>query len=102
MPTEKRKKHLERQKKKLENQRNGEEREKEVNKIRDEIKKIGLPVETPGLVKFNKILDDYLEHGFSENGVIPLQGFGREIVYTLTSNKQREVGVMLKHNPNLK
>jgi len=102
MSTEKRKKHLERQKKKMENRRNKEEREKEVNKIRDEINKIGLPTETPGLVKFNKILDDFTEFGSIETGSIPLQGFGREIVYFLTSNKKRDIGVMLKHNPNLK
>ena len=88
MTTAKRQKYLDKQRKKLENMRTKEEREVEINKMRDEIKKLGLPTETPGLVKFNKLVEEYVNYGSHAQGVIPLHGFGREIVYILTNNKK--------------
>mgnify|MGYP000073671652 CR=1 FL=1 len=102
MPTAKRQKHLDRQAKKLAKQRNKEEREVEVNKILKELNKLGFPNEEPNILKFKEILTDYAETGNNYKGILPLKGYGREICYYLSNNKNQSVDVMLRANTDLK
>ena len=102
MPTVKRQKYLDKQKKKLENQRTKEERIDEVDKVKKQLKDIGLSTEIEPIDKFYKIMDEFAEFGTGSQGIIPLNGYGREICYFFTNNRMRDIGVMLKHNPELK
>lgn len=102
MPTTKRQKHLDRQAKKLANQRTKEEREIEVNNTLRELNKIGFPDKEPNIVKFKEILTDYVETGNYYKGILPLEGYGREICYYLSNNKNQNVDVMLRANNELK
>jgi len=102
MPTAKRQKHLDRQAKKLANQRTREERENEVNNTLRELNKIGFPDKEPNIVKFKEILKDYVETGNHYKGILPLEGYGREIFYYLSNNKNQSVDVMLRANNALK
>lgn len=102
MPTAKRQKHLDRQAKKLENQRTRAEREIEVNKTLTELNKLGFPDQEPNIIKFKEILTDYVETGTSYQGELPLVGYGREICYYLSNNKNKSVDVMLRANNALK
>ena len=102
MPTSKRQKHLDRQAKKLANQRTREERENEVNNTLRELNKIGFPDKEPNIVKFKEILTDYVETGNHYKGILPLEGYGREICYYLSNNKNQSVDVMLRANNALK
>ena len=102
MPTAKRQKHLDRQAKKLANQRTREERENEVNNTLRELNKIGFPDKEPNIVKFKEILTDYVETGNHYKGILPLEGYGREIFYYLSNNKNQSVDVMLRANNALK
>jgi hypothetical protein len=102
MPTTKRKKHLERQTKKLTNQRTKEERDVEVNNTLGELNKLGFPDNEPNIKKFKDILNDFLETGLVYKGVLPLVGYGREICYFLSNNKNHSVDVMLRANDALK
>ena len=53
--------------------------------------------------KANKeILTDYVETGTSYQGELPLVGYGREICYYLSNNKNKSVDVMLRANNALK
>ena len=102
MPTEKRQKYLDKQKKKLENQRTKEERQSEIDKVKKQLEELGLTTEIEDISKFYNIMDEFVENGDYIEGIIPLPGYGREICFFLTKNKKHEMGVMLKHNPNLK
>ena len=102
MTTAKRQKYLDKQKKKLENQRTKEEREVETDKVKKQLKDIGLSTEIEGISKFYKIMDEFVNYGTSAQGIIQLNGFGREICYIFSINKKHEIGVMLRHNPELK
>ena len=102
MPTAKRKKHLERQAKKLANQRTKEERELEVNNTLRELNKLGFPDSEPNIKKFKEMLNDFVETGMSYRGILPLVGYGREICYFLSNNKNHSVDVMLRANEALK
>tara|TARA_Y100000389_G_C17137345_1_gene353186 strand:- start:123 stop:431 length:309 start_codon:yes stop_codon:yes gene_type:complete len=102
MPSVKRQKHLDRQAKKLANQRTREEREIEVNKTLTELNKLGFPNNEPNIIKFKEILKDYIESGNPYKGILPLEGYGREICYYLSNNKNQSVDVMLRANSALK
>ena len=106
MPTAKRLKYLAKQKAKEEkrklNERSKEERQVEVDKVNEHMKKIGIPNIIPEIIKFNKIMNNFLETGNHSQGIISLPGFGREIVYYFTNNKKQDIGVMLKYNSELK
>ena len=102
MPTAKRQKHLERQAKKLAKQRTREEREFEVNNTLRELNKIGFPEDEPNIKKFKEMLNDFVDTGASYQGVLPLVGYGREICYFLSNNKNHSVDVMLRANNALK
>ena len=96
MPSEKRKKHLERQRKKMEIQRTYDERKVEYDKIILKLDKLGIPYQCEGIVKFKKILDDFLENGTQYQGVITLDDYNdRELIYFFSNNKKFDIGVMI-------
>jgi len=102
MPTTKRQKHLARQANKLINQRTKDDRLSEVNTILKGIDNIGFPDNDQNIIKFKSLLTDFLENGTSYNGIIPLLGYGREIHYLLSNNKNIKLNVLLRVNNNLK
>lgn len=102
MPTIKRQKYLERQAKKLINQRSKEDRSCEVDTILKGISNLGFPDNDQNIIKFKGLLNDFIENGTNYNGIIPLLGYGREIHYLLSNNKNIKVTVMLRVNNNLK
>ena len=48
------------------------------------------------------MLSDFVETGMSYQGILPLVGYGREICYFLSNNKNHSVDVMLRANEALK
>lgn len=102
MPTAKRQKHLDRQAKKLVNQRTKEERKTEITNTLKELNKLGFPDNEPNIVKFKEILNDFVETGNHYKGILPLEGYGREICYYLSNNKKQSIDIMLRANANLK
>jgi predicted GTPase len=97
-----RQKHLDRQAKKIKHLRTKEERLKETKELNINLNNIKLPHDIPNLIKFKRILKDFEENGTASDGVLPLQGFGYEIVYFFSNNKNRQIGAMFKANEKLK
>lgn len=100
MPTEKRLKHLARQAKKIADQRTHDERLVEVTKIRNKLQELGLTSELEEIAAFLRILDDFLVNGNPYQGILGIEGTGRELCYQLMNNKHHEIGVMLRANDN--
>ena len=96
MPTIKRQKYLDRLDAKQENVRTQEERQAEYDKFMGQFAQLGLSTEFAEIAKFDTIAKDWLENGTTYQGVIPLVGMKRDLVYMLTNNKKHEIGVMLK------
>ncbi len=97
MPTEKRQKYLARQAAKQANVYTREERQAEFDKVSAEFARLGLAEESFEEIKrFMDIARDWIETGTVYQGIIPIVGVDRQIVYTLTNNKRHPVGVMLQ------
>jgi hypothetical protein len=96
MPTIKRQKHLDRLAAKQSSNRNQEERQCEYDKFMGQFAQLGLSTEFEEIAKFDTMAKDWVANGTMYQGVIPLVGMKRDLVYTLTNNKKHEIGVMLK------
>jgi len=96
MPTVKRQKYLDRLAAKQENVRTQEERQAEYDKFMGQFAQLGLSTEFEEIAKFDVMARDWVANGTAYQGVIPLVGMKRDLVYTLTNNKKHEIGVMLK------
>jgi len=96
MPTIKRQKHLDRLAAKQSNSRTQEERQAEYDKFMGQFAQLGLSQEFEEIAKFDTMAKDWVTNGTVYQGVIPLVGMKRDLVYMLTNNKKHEIGVMLK------
>jgi hypothetical protein len=96
MPTIKRQKYLDRLVAKQTSVRTQEERQSEYDKFMGQFAQLGLSTEFEEIAKFDTIAKDWLANGTAYQGVIPLVGMKRDLVYMLTNNKKHEIGVMLK------
>ena len=96
MPTPKRQKYLDRLAAKQENVRTQEERQTEYDKFMGQFAQLGLSNEFEEIAKFDVMARDWVANGTAYQGVIPLIGMKRDLVYMLTNNKKHEIGVMLK------
>lgn len=96
MPTAKRQKYLDRIAAKQSNIRTKEERQAEYDKVMAKFTELGLSSEYEEIAKFDTMAKDWVETGNVYQGIIPLVGLKRDLVYTLTNTKKHEVGVMLK------
>jgi predicted DNA repair protein MutK len=96
MPTAKRQKYLDRLASKQSSSRTQEERQTEYDKFMGQFAQLGLNTEFEEIAKFDTMAKDWVTNGTVYQGVIPLVGMKRDLVYTLTNNKKHEIGVMLK------
>lgn len=96
MPTVKRQKYLDRLSAKQKSVRTQEERQAEYDKFMGQFSQLGLNTEFEEIAKFDNMAKDWVANGTAYQGVIPLVGMKRDLVYILTNNKKNEVGVMLK------
>ena len=96
MPTIKRQKYLDRLAAKQTTIRTQEERQAEYDKFMGQFSQLGLSTEFEEIAKFDTMAKDWVANGTAYQGVIPLVGMKRDLVYMLTNNKKHEVGVMLK------
>lgn len=96
MPTIKRQKYLDRLASKQASVRTQEERQAEYDKFMGQFAQLGLNTDFEEIAKFDTMAKDWLENGTAYQGVIPLVGMKRDLVYMLTNNKKHEIGVMLK------
>ncbi len=96
MPTAKRQKYLDRIAAKQSNIRTKEERQAEYDKVMSKFTELGLSSEYEEIARFDTMAKDWVENGNVYQGIIPLVGLKRDLVYTLTNTKKHEVGVMLK------
>ncbi len=96
MPTAKRQKYLDRIAAKQSNIRTKEERQVEYDKVMAKFTELGLSTEYEEIARFDTMAKDWVETGNVYQGIIPLVGLKRDLVYTLTNTKKNEVGVMLK------
>ncbi len=96
MPTIKRQKYLDRLAAKQTSVRTQEERQTEYDKFMGQFAQLGLSNEFEEIAKFDVMARDWVVNGTGYQGVIPLVGMNRDLVYMLTNNKKHEIGVMLK------
>jgi hypothetical protein len=96
MPTVKRQKYLDRLSAKQTSVRTQEERQAEYDKFMGQFSQLGLSTEFEEIAKFDTVAKDWVTNGTAYQGVIPLVGMKRDLVYMLTNNKKNEIGVMLK------
>lgn len=96
MPTAKRQKYLDRLSAKQSSNRTQEERQAEYDKFMGQFSQLDLSTEFEEIAKFDTMAKDWVENGTAYQGVIPLVGMKRDLVYMLTNNKKHELGVMLK------
>lgn len=96
MPTTKRQKYLDRLAAKQSSNRTQEERQTEYDKFMGQFAQLGLSTEFEEIAKFDTMAKDWVTNGTAYQGIIPLIGMKRDLVYMLTNNKKHEIGVMLK------
>jgi len=84
-------------KEKINHDRTKGERVAEIIPVMKKFREIGFPTETPGIVEFKKIADEFIETGQGATGRIPLQEYKREIQYMLSNHNLRDCTVVLKY-----
>lgn len=78
--------------------KNKGQRVMEIVKACKKLKEIGFPDETPALVEFKKITNQFIEDGIPMTGKIPMDGYDRTLCYILTNHKQKESTIALMAN----
>jgi hypothetical protein len=96
MPTAKRQAYLDRQLAKQANQRTEVERRTEIDKAMAKLMELGISDEFEEIKRFTVLANDWVIKGGAVQGIIPIIGLKRELVYSLTNNKKQDVGIMLR------
>jgi hypothetical protein len=74
------------------------ERVMEIVKAWKKLKEIGFPDDTPALVEFKKITNQFIEDGIAMTGKIPMEGYDRTLCYILTNHNKKESTIALMAN----
>ncbi len=74
------------------------ERVMEIVKAWKKLREIGFPDETPALVQFKQITNQFIEDGFPVTGKIPMEGYDRTLCYILTNHCKKESTIALMAN----
>jgi hypothetical protein len=77
------------------NEKNKGERVMEIVKAWKKLKEIGFPDETPALVEFKKITNQFIEDGVAVTGKIPMLEYDRMLCYILTNHRKKESTIAL-------
>ena len=78
-----------------------DQKQQEIETINEQIKDIGFPDTDENIIKFNKIVKDYLENDIAWSGKIPLKGYQRIMHVVLSNRKNITNSVMLKYDKNV-
>jgi hypothetical protein len=71
------------------------ERVAEIVKAMKKVREIGFPDDTPALVEFKKISNQFIEDGVSITGKIPMEEYDRMLCYILTNHNLKESTIAL-------
>jgi hypothetical protein len=74
------------------------ERVMEIVKAWKKLREIGFPDETPALVQFKQITNQFIEDGIAVTGKIPMEGYDRTLCYILTNHCKKESTIALMVN----
>lgn len=75
-----------------------EERMDEVKNLYKQLYELGLSREHTGIHDFMVLANDYVKNAVSASGSIPLPGLKRDLLYTLSIQKQIPCSITLKFN----
>ena len=78
-----------------------QQKQEEIDNINNQIKEIGFPDTDENIVKFNKIVEEYLENDVAWSGKIPLSGYQRVMHVILSNKKNITNSVVLKYDKNV-
>ena len=82
-------------KEKVNHEKTKGQRVMEIVKAFKKIKEIGFPDDTPALVEFKKISNQFIEDGIPVTGKIPMEGYDRILCYILTNHNLKESTIAL-------
>ena len=67
----------------------------EIVKAMKKIRELGFPDETPALVEFKKITNQFIEDGIPVTGKLPMEEYDRMLCYILTNHNSKESTIAL-------
>jgi hypothetical protein len=80
------------------NEKTKGQRVMEIVKAWKKLKEIGFPEDTPALLEFKKITNQFIEDGIAMTGKIPMEGYDRTLCYILTNHSKKESTIALMAN----
>ncbi len=83
------------EKEKVNREKTKGQRVMEIVKAFKKIKEIGFPDDTPALVEFKQISNQFIEDGIPVTGKIPMEGYDRMLCYILTNHNLKESTIAL-------
>ena len=83
---------------KINKEKTKSQRVMEIVKACKKLREIGFPDETPALVQFKQITNQFIEDGISVTGKIPMEGYDRTLCYILTNHTKKESTIALMAN----
>ena len=81
---------------KIKKEKTIEEKKEFVELVKDKMQNLNLNENNEGIIKFYKILDDYVKFGYNASGCILITSLGRNIHYVLSNKKHIENTTFLK------
>jgi hypothetical protein len=84
-------------KEKVNHDKTKSERVSEMVVIMKKINELGIPPETPAIIKFKEVVRDFVDTGLSSSGKIPMKEYDRIIEYILTNHNLKQSHVNLKY-----
>ena len=67
----------------------------EIVKAMKKIKELGIPDDTPAIIEFKKVTNQFIEDGISVTGKIPMEEYDRMLCYILTNHNLKESTIAL-------
>ncbi len=77
------------------NQKDKSQRVIEIVKAFKKMRELGFPDETPAIMEFKKITNQFIEDGVSATGKIPMPEYDRMLCYILTNHSLKESTIAL-------
>lgn len=77
------------------NQKDKSQRVIEIVKAFKKMRELGFPDETPAIMEFKKITNQFIEDGISMTGKIPMPEYDRMLCYILTNHSLKESTIAL-------